>query len=310
MKKIIMATLLMGLLSGNMFAQDDNAKKDWSKYSSIGPYFVKIEKSFEAKKYKEAIKQQQEICDIIDKYIPKNMKSFKRLISYITPLILLRKNGLLKNERLKIFNYTLKGFADNKIEHDDKNRLARSVMRYIKKADIDTENKKMIANAFKNKVADNRYFVELIYMVKVDGAEKYLENLSSQKIRSRNTETIRESGSWGAKLILAESKKGKYIDKIFKRIKSLNNKKEEVDLLQDLQAIKDKKIVGFLIPFLNSDKRESQLKPTLPGEPIARSAALVLEKLLVGFPKGNYYDFKDIKKCREWMKKQKEWKFK
>ncbi len=308
MKKIII--LLVGLLSVNIFAQDNSKTKDWSKYSSIHPYFVKIEKSFEAKKYKEAVKTQQEICDIIDKYLPKDRKSFRRMTSYITPLRLLRKDDLSKEERLKIFNYTLKGFADNKVEHDDKNSLARSVMRYIKKADLNSENRKIVIDAFKNKVADNRYFLELIYMAKVDGVEKYLEKLSSQKIRSRNAGVIKESGSWGAKLILAETKKGKYIDSLLDVIDDVKDEWKKNLFLKDLENVKDEKIIEFLTPFLETNKRMPQLKPTLPGEPYARRAALVLEKMLLGFPKGNYYDFKDIQKCREWMKKQKEWKFK
>lgn len=307
--KMSMVLWVMMFFSG-LFAQEGTKQKQLREYSSIHPMLVEIKRLFEEKKYQQAFNQQQEVFCVIDKYLPEEEKSFRRLISYTMPLSLLRKKDMIEEDRVRILNYALRGFSDSKISHNDKNRLSRSIMQYILENDIDAENHKLISFAFQDKVADNRYFIELVYMAHIEGCNEYIEDLSSKKISFRNIDSIKESGAWGAKLILAKTMRGKYIDNVLHVISNIDDEWKRIILLEDLESIKDEKVIFFLVPFLNSNQRMPQLKPALPGEFYARRAALVLKKMLVGFPAGNYYDLNDIMLCREWLSKQTIFQFK
>ncbi len=308
MKKLII--LLIGILSFNIFAQDEDAKKDWSKHSTIEPYYEQLIQYFKEKKYDKALEQQKIIFDVVDKHISEDSKSFRRLGCYTVPTSLMRNNALTAKERIKIFNYVLKGFFDNKIEHVSKNKLARGLMRHIKKSDIDADNKKMITKAFKDKVADNNYFVQLIYLAEIDGVEKYLETLSKIPIKTRLGVGFRNGAVWEAKFILAVKNREKYTERVLKVFDNVYEDWQTTLLFDDLIKIKDKKIVEFLNTFLESNKRMPKFANHIPAEPYATRAALALSKMLEGFPQGEYNDEKVIKKCKKWLKQQKEFKFK
>jgi len=176
--------------------------------------------------------------------------------------------------------------------------------RIIDKNDIDSEFKEIITKAFNEKTADNRSFLELAYLAQIDNIDENLQKISKGNLNER----FADSPEWAARLILC--KNGKFpLSNIIKAIESAPELYRVTVLFADLKDFKDPETINYLKNYLNSDKRLPGLKPTVPREPLARRAALVLKEMLKGFPDGKYYDFNDIKKCREWMSEQKKWTY-
>lgn len=83
-------------------------------------------------------------------------------------------------------------------------------------------------------------------------------------------------------------------------------------LFHDIGYIRQPGAIDFLMTYVFSDERLSQVKPTAPGEPVASYVMGILVDCLEDFPikkrEQRGYSQEDIELCRKWMSEQKEWK--
>ena len=118
---------------------------------------------------------------------------------------------------------------------------------------------------------------------------------------------------WAANLVLARQGNSLSIAKLLDFAKKQDLHTRVVFILVDLQYVPQPEIVDFLRSYLDSDERLDSVKSTVKGILAANYAASSLARILLGFPV-NYredysYSEEEIRACRIWMSKQKEWKY-
>jgi hypothetical protein len=83
------------------------------------------------------------------------------------------------------------------------------------------------------------------------------------------------------------------------------------NMYHDIAYIRQPEAIDFLMRYVFSDERLEQLKPSIPGEPVASYVIDILADCLQDFPVksgGRHYKPEEIELCRKWMSEQKEWK--
>lgn len=83
-------------------------------------------------------------------------------------------------------------------------------------------------------------------------------------------------------------------------------------LFHDIGYIRQPEAIDFLMTYVFSDETIGQVKPTVPGEPVASYVMGILVDSLENFPikkrEERGYKPEEIELCRKWMSEQKEWK--
>ena len=153
---------------------------------------------------------------------------------------------------------------------------------------------------------DWRYIVLALDASKSKLTMEIVKNYSNRI--PRNTYRIYYSREWCATLIAARHNDKKSIKSLIKLCEVAREEERFYLLFEDISLVHDKMIVDYLLQYLKSDENMFDNSPCMPVEKIASRAALMLSRMLKGFP--DYKDYNDMEACRRWIEENKDYKFK
>jgi len=152
----------------------------------------------------------------------------------------------------------------------------------------------------------------LAYRAELEGAPKRIEAISRAPFLQRNG--FLNKSVWTALLTRVWDGDGQALDSLLEYARKEKNIITRVTFIfKDLSTVHNQKCVEFFVPYLNSDERTPEVIYEMPGTPVASYAASALYQMLEGFPESivqsGFQADEDIKRCREWVKQQKQFKF-
>jgi len=166
-----------------------------------------------------------------------------------------------------------------------------------------------IQKGFEDPSLLGRDMVLLAYRAKLKGASKRIEAISRMPIKRNG---LLDKTVWTALLVRAWDGDEQVLRLLLKNARKEDVIEYEALLFNDISTVHQPQCTEFLVQYLNSDERMPELKPTLPGTPVASYAASALYQMLEGFPEPTLFGFQadeDVKRCREWVKQHKQFKF-